>query len=128
MSYKTIQVVTVEDTLHELHTKYLSLLEVYTEKNLLDFLKYDISKCNAVLKTLQGSRKVRSVGELDEGRTLNTAECGKMEKSMEDQDCAYRGTIQGTGGDEQEVSGKGADEGRDINGVHTGILSLIRSK
>jgi len=128
MINKTIQAVTVEDNLHELHTKYLSLLGVYPEKNLLEFLKHDISECNAVLKTLQGSRKVRSEGELDEGRTLKTAECVKMEKSMESQDCAYRGTIQGTGADEQEVSGKGADEGRDINGVHTGILSLIRSK
>jgi len=62
MSYKTIQAVTVEDTFHELHTKYFSLLEAYTEKNLLDFVKYDISEYNAVLKTLQGSRKVRSLG------------------------------------------------------------------
>ena len=101
MSYKTIQAVTVEDILHELHTKYLSLLETYTQKNLLEFVKYDISEYNTVLKTLQRSRKVRSLGELDEGMTLKTAECGKMEKSMEGQDCAYRGTIQGTGGDEQ---------------------------
>ena len=128
MSYRTIQIVTVEETLHELHTKYQSLLETYTEKNLLDFFNHDISECNAVLKTIQGSRNMRSLGELDEGRTLKAAECSQMEKSREGQDCAFRGTIEGTGGDEQKVFGKSADEGRDINDVHTGILSLIRSK
>jgi len=127
MSYRTIQIVTVEETLHELHTKYQSLLETYTEKNLLDFFNHDISECNAVLKTIQGSRNMRSLGELDEGRTLKAAECSQMEKSREGQDCAFRGTIEGTGGDEQKVFGKSADEGGDINDVHTGILSLIRS-
>jgi len=127
MSYRTIQIVTVEENLHELHTKYQSLLETYTEKNLLDFFNHDISECNAVLKTIQGSRNMRSLGELDEGRTLKAAECSQMEKSREGQDCAFRGTIEGTGGDEQKVFGKSADEGGDINDVHTGILSLIRS-
>jgi len=128
MSYKTIQAVTVEDTLHELHTKCHSLLEAYTEKNSLEFFNHDISECNAVLKALQGSRKVQSLGELDEGRTSKAAECGKMEKSIEGQGCVSRGTIEGTGGDEQEVLGKSANEGRDIDGVHAGIVSLITSK
>jgi len=118
MSYRTIQVVTVEDTLHELHTKYQSLLETYTAKNLLEFFNHDISECNAVLKTLQGSRKVRNLGELDEGRTLKAAECSKMEKSREGQDCAFRGTIEGTGGDDRKCSGKVLTRG-EISMVYT---------
>ena len=54
MSYKTIQAVTVEDTLHELHTKYLSLLEAYTENlSLLEAYTKDLSLFEAYLSLLE---------------------------------------------------------------------------